>query len=295
MIRLLLFLAALALAAYGLTWLAENPGQVALTWRGVEYDVSLMLALGVVVGLAILLALAWGVIRFVFRLPSLVSLATKARRREKGYAALSRGMVAVGSGDMRAASRHAAEARKLLGGEPLDEIAARASGATRGRPRRRGRRIPRDARSSANPCAGISRPAYRGEAQRRSRGRAGFRHARAQACRAALGGAGGARRSRRARRLAGALESSSQRGPRLIDKPTANRWRAVIKTAMAQDLADRDARARWRWPRRLRPGAGPRFPGGRALRRGIPGITCRAPRASSVDLYVSSSASVSSR
>src|SRR5208282_5178684 len=39
MIRLLLFLAALALAAYGLTWLAENPGEVALTWGGVEYDV----------------------------------------------------------------------------------------------------------------------------------------------------------------------------------------------------------------------------------------------------------------
>ena len=34
MIRLLLFLAALALAAYGLTWLAENPGEVTLAWRG---------------------------------------------------------------------------------------------------------------------------------------------------------------------------------------------------------------------------------------------------------------------
>src|SRR5271155_1635520 len=103
MVRLLLFFAALALAAYGLTWLAENPGEVALTWRGVEYDVSLMVGLGVVAGLAILLALVWGVIRFVFRIPSLVSLAAKARRREKGYAALTRGMVAVGSGDVRAA------------------------------------------------------------------------------------------------------------------------------------------------------------------------------------------------
>ena len=28
MVRLLLFFAALALAAYGLTWLAENPGEV---------------------------------------------------------------------------------------------------------------------------------------------------------------------------------------------------------------------------------------------------------------------------
>ena len=55
MIRLLLFLAALALAAYGLTWVAENPGEVALTWGGVEYDVSLIVALGLVVALAILL------------------------------------------------------------------------------------------------------------------------------------------------------------------------------------------------------------------------------------------------
>ena len=122
MIRLLLFLAALALAAYGLSLLAENPGEVALTWGGVEYDVSLMVALGVVAGLAALLAFAWGVVRFVFRLPSLVSLAARARRREKGYAALSRGMVAVGSGDAHAANRHADEARKYLGDEPLTKL-----------------------------------------------------------------------------------------------------------------------------------------------------------------------------
>ena len=122
MIRLLLFLAALALAAYGLTWIAENPGEVALTWGGVEYDVSLIVALGAVVALAILLSLAWGVIRFVFRLPSLVSLAARARRREHGYTALSRGMIAIGSGDARAASRHADEARKRLGDEPLAKL-----------------------------------------------------------------------------------------------------------------------------------------------------------------------------
>ena len=51
-----------------------------------------------------------------------MSLAAKARRREKGYAALSGGMVAVGSGDARAASRLAAEARKHLGDEPLTKL-----------------------------------------------------------------------------------------------------------------------------------------------------------------------------
>ena len=119
MVRLLLFFAALALAAYGLTWLAENPGEVTLTWRGVEVNVSLMLALGIVLALAIALGILWTLIRFVFRAPSLISLATNARRREKGYLALSRGMIAVGSGDAQAAHRHAADSRKFIADEPL--------------------------------------------------------------------------------------------------------------------------------------------------------------------------------
>ena len=84
MVRLLLFLVLLALAAYGLAWLAENPGDVALTFHGVEYDVSLMVAIAIVVGLAIVIALAWGVIRFVFRLPSLMSLAAKGAAAREG-------------------------------------------------------------------------------------------------------------------------------------------------------------------------------------------------------------------
>jgi HemY protein len=43
---------------------------------------------------------------------------------------------------------------------------------------------------------------------------------------------------------AGALAIvESNAAQRLIDRPTANRWRAVLKTAMAQELADRDARS----------------------------------------------------
>src|SRR5580693_1455632 len=122
MVRLLLFLALLCLAALGLAWLADHPGQVGLTWQGYRVETSLMVAAGGVIALAIVIAFLWGLIRFVFRLPSLVALANRARRREKGFAALSRGMVAVGSGDARAASRHAAEAHKLLGGEPLTQL-----------------------------------------------------------------------------------------------------------------------------------------------------------------------------
>ena len=92
------------LAAYGLTWLAENPGDVALTWRGVEYDVSLLFALGVVLALAVALGVVWSILRFVFRAP-LVDIARRARPpSRKGFTALSRGMIAIGSGDARAAT-----------------------------------------------------------------------------------------------------------------------------------------------------------------------------------------------
>src|SRR6516164_8576771 len=119
MVRLLIFLAALALAAWGLAWFANNPGVVDLTWRGEEYEVSLMFALGAVLALAIALAIVWGVLRFVFRVPSLVSIGAQARRREKGFRALSRGMIAVNAGDAQGAAKHAYDASRLIGHEPM--------------------------------------------------------------------------------------------------------------------------------------------------------------------------------
>jgi len=61
----------------------------------------------------------WSLLRFAFGLPPALSVANRARRREKGYAALSRGIIAVGTGDVRLASKAAAEVQKHLPGEPL--------------------------------------------------------------------------------------------------------------------------------------------------------------------------------
>src|ERR1700722_11266182 len=114
MVRLLIFLAALALAAFGLTWLANNPVVVDLPWWGEQYEVSLMFGLAAVVALAIAIAIVWGVLRFVFRVPSLVSIGAQARKRENGFRALSRGMLAVGAGDARAAAKRASDASRLI-------------------------------------------------------------------------------------------------------------------------------------------------------------------------------------
>ena len=241
MIRLLLSLVALALAGYGLAWLAENPGQVALTWRGVEYDVSLMLALGLVLALAIVIAIAWGVIRFVFRIPSLVSLAARARKREKGLAALTRGMIAVGSGDVRAANRDAAEARKHLGDAPLAKLlraqAAQLAGDRAG--------------AAAAFKAMLDHPqthalGLRGlhiEARRSGDHSAALEYAARAHKHAALPWAAQAVLDDRAAHddWEGALAIvETNAAAKLIDKPTASRWRAVLKTAMAQDVAERD-------------------------------------------------------
>jgi HemY protein len=244
MVRLLLFLVLLALGAYGLAWLAENPGDVALTFHGVEYDVSLMVAIAIVVGLAIVIALAWGVIRFVFRLPSLVSLARKARRREKGYAALSGGMAAVGSGDARTATRLAAEARKHLGDAPLTKL-LRAQAAQLSGDRAGAAAAFRDMLDHPQTHA-LGLRGLHIEARRAGDHHAALEYARRAHNHAALPWAAQAVLDDRAELgdWAGALAIvESNAAAKLIDKPTATRWRAALKTAMAEQAVERDPKS----------------------------------------------------
>jgi HemY protein len=244
MVRLLLFLVLLALGAYGLAWLAENPGDVALTFHGVEYDVSLMVAIAIVVGLAIVIALAWGVIRFVFRLPSLMSLARKARRREKGYAALSGGMAAVGSGDARTATRLAAEARKHLGDAPLTKL-LRAQAAQLSGDRAGAAAAFRDMLDHPQTHA-LGLRGLHIEARRAGDHHAALEYARRAHNHAALPWAAQAVLDDRAEHgdWAGALAIvESNAAAKLIDKPTATRWRAALKTAMAEQAAERDPKS----------------------------------------------------
>ncbi|WP_407519313.1 heme biosynthesis HemY N-terminal domain-containing protein, partial [Methylobacterium oryzisoli] len=97
--RALAFLALLAIAAYAAVWLADHPGVVTVTWGGYEVATSLAAGLVGVLVLAVVLGFAWAFARGVLRLPRQLSRSGRERRRARGYSALSRGMVAVGSGD----------------------------------------------------------------------------------------------------------------------------------------------------------------------------------------------------
>ncbi|SFG27112.1 heme biosynthesis protein HemY [Methylobacterium gossipiicola] len=117
--RALAFLALLAVAAYGATWIADHPGTVTIVWSGYEVVISLAIALIGVLIAAIVVGFIWAIVRGFITLPETLVRGSRERRRAKGYSALSRGMVAVGSGDPMAARRHANDAERLLGSEPL--------------------------------------------------------------------------------------------------------------------------------------------------------------------------------
>lgn len=119
MFRVLVYLLIIAALALGAVWLAERPGEITMLWQGYRIETSVVVAAIGVVALAFLAMLAWSVIRFVFGLPGAFGLSARARRQTKGLAALSRGMVAVGAGDVVSAQRYSAEARKYVANEPL--------------------------------------------------------------------------------------------------------------------------------------------------------------------------------
>lgn len=119
MIRILVLLVLLAAIALGIAWVADQPGEIVATWRDLHADMEIGTGIGIVFLAAVVLNIVWAVIRFVFKIPSLLSLAAQARRRAKGFAALTRGMIAAGAGDARTARKSAAEAKKHLRDEPL--------------------------------------------------------------------------------------------------------------------------------------------------------------------------------
>ena len=119
MLRVLFFFLVLIVLAFGEAWLVDQPGKIMLTWQGYRIETSILVGLGAIAVSIAAAMLIWSGIRFVLRLPPTVSGANRARRRDKGYAALSRGIIAVGSGDAKLAIKAAAEAQRHLPGEPL--------------------------------------------------------------------------------------------------------------------------------------------------------------------------------
>jgi len=119
MIRVVLFLVLIVALALGAVWLADRPGDVAITWQGMRVETSVMVAAVAIAALLAVAIAAWSLLRGLMRAPPRAAAALAERRRRRGFSAISRGLVAIGAGDAQAAHRFAAEALRNTPGEPL--------------------------------------------------------------------------------------------------------------------------------------------------------------------------------
>jgi HemY protein len=119
MIRIVLFLGLIALAAWGAAWVAEQPGEVALSLAGAKYIVSLpvfVLAVGIVVVAA--MSALW-LLSVLWRSPGWMRKRRHERRHARGRHAITQGLLAIGHGDSTSARQHAQAARRLAAHDPL--------------------------------------------------------------------------------------------------------------------------------------------------------------------------------
>jgi HemY protein len=119
MVRIILFLVLIALAAAGAAWVADQTGDVVLSSGGWRIETSLpvfALALGAIVVAAVL---AWSSLRALWRTPHRIRHARRERRHARGRHAITHGLLAIGHGDSTAARLHADVARRHAANDPL--------------------------------------------------------------------------------------------------------------------------------------------------------------------------------
>jgi HemY protein len=119
MIRVILFLVTAALLALGIAWLADRPGDVSINWLGYRVETSVLVAGFAIALVAAFLIAIWSIYRAILRSPDQVSLFFRHRRAVKGYLAITRGLIAIGAGDVRGARASANDAARLAPGDPL--------------------------------------------------------------------------------------------------------------------------------------------------------------------------------
>lgn len=122
MIRVLIFFALMFLVAMGFAWMADLPGVVSISWQGYVWEKPPVVA-GLVAGLGLVLFLvAIWLLLTVLRSPKIATRFFKRRRKDKGYQALSQGLIALGTGNAKLARRHGLDADKLLNEEPATKL-----------------------------------------------------------------------------------------------------------------------------------------------------------------------------
>lgn len=240
MIRVVLFLVLVGVLALAGAWFADRPGEVAITWLGLQIETSIMVAVAAVAAIAVVAVIAWSLIRAVLRSPRRIAHALRERRRKRGHLALSRGLIAIGAGDVGAARKFSGEADRIAPHEPLALLLSAQTAQLSGDRETAERVFRAMAERPDTKLLGL-RGLYV-EAQRRADATSAREHAE-EAARAAPGlpwaGQAVLEFQCTSADWAGALKTleASMRG-KVIDKAAYRRQRAVLLTAQALQLAE---------------------------------------------------------
>ncbi|MBB6309381.1 heme biosynthesis protein HemY [Xanthobacter tagetidis] len=122
MIRLVILLVVLAALAFGIGWLADRPGEIHLAWEGWRVETTVPVALAALAVLTAALMGLWRVLSLLLRSPQMMARHSRRRRRDKGWDAVTRGLLAIGTGDVAAARQARTDAARLLPNEPLTRL-----------------------------------------------------------------------------------------------------------------------------------------------------------------------------
>lgn len=114
MIKIVIYLAIVLALGFGFAWLADRPGQLSVVFEGQLIEMSLTVAAALVVTIVALVMFSWWLVRTLWTSPHSVRRFFRARTRDRGYQALSTGLIAAGAGNAALARKMSARARGLI-------------------------------------------------------------------------------------------------------------------------------------------------------------------------------------
>lgn len=247
MIRILFFLAAVFALGLGFAWLADRPGELVVTISGLQIQASLMVAAVALVAVVAAVMILWWLVKAIWNSPYTVSRYFRVRRRDRGYQALSTGMIAAGAGDGSLARRMNKEAAKLIRSEtePLIQLLDAQASLLEGDHKAAREKFEAMLDDPEMRLLGL-RGLYL-EAERLG-DRNAARHYAGRAAETAPHLAWAANATIEDRVAAGDWDAAlklvdSQKAAGQLDRDAANRQRAVLLTAKAEALFERDAAA----------------------------------------------------
>lgn len=244
MLRILSFLLVVLALALGFSWLQDHPGSIALTFGDRVMETSFTVFVVIEILLVAVVCLVVWLVRTFFRTPDRIGRFFTTRRRDKGYHALSAGIIAAGAGDATLARRMTKRSGKLLASrkEPLVRFLDAQTAMIEG-DHERARSVFQSMESDPETRLLAMRGLFL-EAERLGDASAA-RHYAERAARIAphVPWAGGA--VLESKTIEGDYDGAlaileAQRDARLVDKTESSRLRAVLLTAKASAAVERD-------------------------------------------------------